>query len=107
MYAIRSYYEVLGFADIVIDVVYFAAHPRFGHGIADTALKMFPAFFNNSNNRLKVAVVVQGIKGPKNVHSVFRGSLHKSLGKIVGIIRITSYNVCYTKLLRDAVSAGA
>ena len=74
--------------DVIFQVVHFSAQTGFGHGIADTALKMFAALFDNRYHGLKIAIIVQGIKGPENIHPVSGGSFHKGPGHIIGIIAV-------------------
>ena len=87
--AVRAHgLEVFGLVDKIIDVVNLAAHPRFGHGIADAALKMLAALFDDRHHRLEIAVVIQGIEGPEYIHPVLGGSFNKCTGHVIGVISI-------------------
>ena len=88
--------QVLALLDIILQVIYFSAHARLGHGIADTALKMFTALLDDRYHRLEITIIVQGIKGPENIHAVGGGPVHKGPGHIIGIIAV-SYQVLRSK----------
>ena len=51
-------FKVFGLVDKIVDVVYVAAHAGLGHGIADTSLKMFAAFFNNGDDGFEITIVI-------------------------------------------------
>ncbi len=80
--------EVFGLVDIIVDVINLSAHPRFGHGITDTALKVFAALLDDRNHRFKIAVVIEGIKGPENIHPVSGGPVDKGPGNIIGVVPV-------------------
>jgi len=81
--------QVFGFLNIIVYIIDFTTHTGFCHGVADTPLKMFAAFFYHGDDCFKVAVIVQGIKGPEDIHTVGGGPLHESPGQIVCIIPIS------------------
>ena len=87
--AVRAHgLQVLGLVDVVVEVVDLAAHARFGHGVADAALKMLAAGLDGRHHGFKVAVVVQGVEGPEDIHAVGRRALHEGLGHIVGVVAV-------------------
>ncbi len=86
--------EVFSLVDIIVDVINLSAHSRFGHGIADAALKMLAALLDDRNHRFKIAVVIQGIKSPENVHTVGGRPVDKGPGNIVGVVAITHQVLC-------------
>ncbi len=49
---------------------------------------MFTVFFDHRNHRLKVAVIIEGIKCSEYVHPILTGSFDKGLGDIIGIVAI-------------------
>ena len=82
---------------IIFKVINFAAQPRFGQGVADTALEMLAAFLDHRNDSLKIAVVVQRIKCPEDIQTVCRGSLHKGAGKVIRIVPVSDQVLCPEK----------
>ena len=81
-------FELFGLVDVVVQVVDLAAQSRFGHGVADAALEVLAVLLDLGNDGLEVAVVVQGVEGPEDVHAVFAGALHEGLGHVIGVVAV-------------------
>ena len=93
MYAIRSYYAAFAVDEMVkIDVV---DREAVRDHVVIRVPKTYPAYFGSYNRFGEVQAFVDEIP---NLFLVGRNGMHKYNNQD----RITSYNVCYTKLLRSA-----
>ncbi|VTR68666.1 hypothetical protein DESC_720044 [Desulfosarcina cetonica] len=80
--------QFLGLIDIIVQIVHFAAQARFGHGVADAALKVLAVRLDLGNDGLEIAVVVEGVEGPKDIHAVLAGTIHERIGHVIGVVAI-------------------
>ena len=81
--------QFFSLGDVVVQVVYIATHTGLSHRIADASLEVLAGFFYAFDNGFKIAVIIQGIKGPEYIHAVSSCPLHKGLGNIICIIAVS------------------
>ena len=116
MYAIRSYYAVGPYAPIALDpataVLHYAqeifeglkAYAQADGGIALFRPEANAARFNNSARRLAMPELPEEVfvESIRQLVAADRDWIPTAEGSSLYLRRITSYNVCYTKLLRSS-----
>ena len=80
--------ELLGLLHVVVDVVDLAAQARLGQGVADAALEVLAGGLDGRDDDFEVAVVVQGVEDPEDVHAVGGRPLDEGLGDVVGVVAV-------------------
>ncbi len=87
--AVRTHgLQLPGLLYVVVDVVDLTAQARLGQGIAHAALEVLACGLDGRHHDFEVAVVVQGVEGPKDVHAVGGGALDEDFGHVVGVVAV-------------------
>ena len=79
----------LGLLDEVVQVEDRPAHVRFRNRVADTGLEVLPFVLDGLHGRLKVALVVDGVKDPENVYPLIGGMVDKGRYHVVRVVPVS------------------
>ena len=80
--------QSLGAVHVVLQIIDIPAKTRLGQGVADAALEVLAGLLDAFDNGLEVAIVVEGVEGTEDVHTVLGSALNKGQSGIVGIVAV-------------------